>query len=167
MKHSAWRFFSLAVLMLSLAALASAQDKGVCSAAHMVGEYGHTMTGTVYPPNLPPGTAVVFAAVGKGTIDIDGNISGTQYSTLGGTVSQEAIVGTITWGADCTATWTVGIYDPSGTLRRTANWAGVVVGNGTEVEIRSIMTSLVMPAPGGLNIPAAVTIIAKRVPGSR
>jgi hypothetical protein len=168
MKHCFWKFFFLATFMLSLAALALAQGQGVCSAAHMAGEYGHTLTGVVYPPNLAPGTAVAFEAVGRVTIDKDGNISGTQHSSLGGAVSQEKLEGTITSNADCTIAWTVGIYDEWGTtLLRTATWAGVVVGNGTGAESRSIMTSLVMPTPGGdVNIPAVVTVIAKKVPGS-
>jgi len=167
MKHSISRFFFLAALMLSLAALASAQGKGVCSAAHIAGEYGHMLTGTVYPPNLPPGTAVAFATVGRGTIDEEGNISGTQDSSLGGTVSKETIEGTITFNADCTITWAVGIYDESGTtLLRKVTWAGVVVGNGKEAESRSIMTSLVAPTPfGEVSIPAVVTVVAKRTPG--
>jgi hypothetical protein len=168
MKHFAWRFFFLAALMLILAALGSAQGQGVCSTAHMAGEYGHVLSGVVYPPNLPPGTAVVFEAVGRSTIDKDGNIVGTQHTSLGGKVSQETIRGTIAFNDDCTITWTVGIYDESGTtLLRTADWAGVVVGNGTETESRSIMTSLLMPTPGGgVNIPAAVTVVSKKVPGS-
>lgn len=169
MKHHFGKFLFLSTLMLSLATLASAQGQGVCSAAHMAGEYGHTLTGVVYPPNLPPGTAVAFEAIGRGAIDKDGNISGTQHSSLGGAISQERIEGTITYNADCTIDWTVGIYDEWGTaLLRTVTWAGVIVGNGTEAESRSIVTSLVMHTPvGDLNIPAAVTVIVKKVPGSR
>ena len=169
MKHYFAKFLFLSALMLSLVTLASAQGQGVCSAAHMAGEYGHNLTGVVYPPNLLPGTAVAFEAIGRDTIDKDGNISGTQHSSLGGAVSQEKIEGTITYNADCTIDWTVGIYDELGTtLLRTVTWAGVIVGNGTEAESRSIVTSLVMPTPiGDLNIPAAVTVIVKKVPGSR
>ena len=130
MKHYFAKFLFLATLMLSLATLASAQGQGVCSAAHMAGEYGHNLTGVVYPPNLLPGTAVAFEAIGRDTIDKDGNISGTQHSSLGGAVSQEKIEGTITYNADCTIDWTVGIYDELGTtLLRTVTWAGVIVGN--------------------------------------
>ena len=169
MKHYFAKCLVLSTLMLNLATLASAQGQGVCSAARMAGEYGHTLTGVVYPPNLPPGTAVAFEAIGRDTIDKDGNISGTQHSSLGGAVSQEKIEGTITFNTDCTIDWTVGIYDELGTtLLRTVTWAGVIVGNGTETESRSIVTSLVMPTPiGDLNIPAAVTVIVKKVPGSR
>ena len=169
MKQCFWKFLLLPTLMLSLAALASAKGQGVCSAAHMAGEYGHTLTGVVYPPNLPLGTAVAFEAVGSSTIDMDGNIWGTQHSSLGGTVSQDKIEGTITFNADCTINWTVGIYDEWGTtLLRTATWAGVVVGNGVATESRSIMTSLVMHTPiGDVNIPVAVTVTSKRIPGSR
>jgi len=171
MKRFVWIFF-FATLMLSMASLASAQGQS-CSAARMAGEYGHILSGVVYPPTLPPGTAVAFEAVGKTTIDKDGNITGTQHSSLGGTVSKETIRGSITFNDDCTITWTVGIYDEMGTtLLRTVNWSGVIVGNGTDAESRSIITSLVMHLtvngiPVNMPIPAAVTCAVKRMPGPR
>jgi hypothetical protein len=174
MKHNmVWTMVLLAGLLLSMPAFAGEKKHGddcTCSIFNMAGEYGHALSGVVYPPNLPPGTPVAFEAVGRGTIERDGTISGTQHSSLGGKVSLETIRGIIAINNDdCTIKWTVGIYDESGTLLlRTAKWAGVVVGNGADTESRSIMTSLVMSTPAGdVNIPAAVTDVSKKVPGSR
>lgn len=142
-----------AALVLGTAAVASASP---CSNVSVAGEWGYTFTGTLI---LPTGT-VPFAGVGRYTLDAAGNFSGTQTSSRGGVTSEDTISGTATVNADCTGTFTVDIYDQSGTLLRSAVWAMVYVDKANE--IRSILTSLVLH-PSGTVVPAVVTDTAKRL----
>jgi len=52
--------FFLATLLLSLAAVASAQEDRGCSAASAAGEWGYSETGTLYLASI----AVPYASVG-------------------------------------------------------------------------------------------------------
>lgn len=153
MKHRTAVFF-FATLLLGLAAVVSAQDDGTCSLAGVAGEWGHTLTGTLILPTGP----VPFAAVGRSTLDADGNLSATQDSSVGGRVGKDTIKGTFTVNSDCTGTLTVGIYDQSGNLLRTATWATVFVDK--RREMRAIITSLVLP--DGTRVPSVVTQNAKK-----
>lgn len=155
MKRFVLTAFSIAILMLSLTALAAASDHDVCTNDMALGPWGYTLTGTL----ITPSGAVPFATVGTLVFEADGSISGTQTGSVGGQISRETISGT--WdpiNADCTLTYSVGIYSQSGQLLRTVNWAGVLVDNGTEA--RAIITSLVLPT--GTNVPAIVTGNAKK-----
>jgi len=155
-RNIVWTIFFLAALILSVAAVASAHDEGTCSLAGVAGEWGHTFAGTII---LPSGPAPI-AAVGKVTIDAEGNISGTQTSSRNGTISQDTIKATGTVNSDCTGTLDVSIYDPSGTtLLRTATWAVVFVDHARE--FHAIMTSLV-PAGSTSSVPTVITMNAKK-----
>jgi hypothetical protein len=116
---------------------------------------GYSWTGTII---LPTG-AIPAAAVGTFTADAAGDLSGTQTSSLGGVVAQDMVKGTVTVNSDCTATMTVGLYDHSGNLLRTAVWAIVYVDDAREA--RAIFTSLVLP--NGMSLPTIGTANAKRL----
>lgn len=154
-----------AALLLSLAAVASADGHRACPNASLAGVWGYTETGTVYVPQPPPAvpTAVLAAAVGKYTFDAKGNFSGTQYSSAGGTVSPDTKRGTYTVNPDCTGSLTLDVYDSTGTtLKRHSVWALVLVNNRTE--IRSIMTSMVAPTPtGSVTLLPVMTMTATRL----
>jgi len=162
MKHNIVRtIFFFATLLLSLAAVATAQD-GFCSSGATAGTWGYTEIGTLI---LPTG-AVPFAAVGRGAIDADGNFSGTQNSGAGASASPNVVKATVTVNSDCTGTLKAGIYDPSGTiLVRTAIFAVVFADQATEMQ--GIVTSLVAQ-PSGTSVPAVLTMNAKKLfPGRR
>ena len=138
MKRNRMRTAVLAVLLLGLSTAVSAREDKPCSLASMAGDWEHVLTGTVI---MPTGAAVPAAVVGKSTVDGAGNFSGTQTSSLGGTVNgPETARGTITSNGDCTGTITVGIYDQSGNLIRNATFASVSNGR----EVHAIMTSLMV-----------------------
>jgi len=148
--------FCLATLLLSLAAVAPAQIGGTCSTGSVAGAWGYTELGTLV---LPTG-AVPFAAVGTGTLDADGNFSGVQNSSTGGSVGPNMVKGTATVNPDCTGTMKVGIYDPAGiNLLRTAVFAVVYVDHASEMQ--GIVTSLIVPP--GTSVPPVLTLDAKRL----
>jgi hypothetical protein len=155
MKPNLVRTIFFATLLLGLAARASAQDDRTCSAARVAGAWGYSWTGTFILPTGP----VPAAAVGTLTSDAAGGLSGTQTSTVGGVVGQDTLKGTVTLNSDCTATMTIGLYDQSGNLLRTAVWAVVYVDDAREA--RAIFTSLVLP--NGMSVPAVGTCNAKRL----
>lgn len=144
-----------APFIVGMAAAVSAQDHRTCSNASLAGAWGYTETGTVVTPAGP----VSAAAVGRYTFDREGTFSGTQHSSVAGTISQDTKLGTYTVNPDCTATLTLEIYSPSGALLRRSIWEIVLVDD--EAEFHGIMTSLVLPN----NVPLApiMTMSAKRV----
>ncbi len=156
MKRSIVRtVFLVATLVMSLAAMARAQDDGACSNAGVAGRWGYTYTGTLI---LPTG-AVPLAAVGRYTLDAAGNLAGTQARSVGGSIGVETLKGTATVNSDCTSTLTVRVFDQSGNLVRTGILALVYVDKAREVH--AIFTSLVIP--DGTSLPTVITVNAKRL----
>ena len=153
-----WTLSIAAVLFLGLTPVAAAQDGRTCSQASWRGEFGYTFTGTLFLPTGP----VPFAGVGRETTDAEGNVSGFQNASVGGSIKENATKGIITAGPNCTATGAVSIFDPSGTLLRTATWYFVLDDNTRE--FRAILTSLLFP--NGPSVPATVTMKGrKQFPG--
>ncbi len=148
----------LSVLILSLAAIASAQEYSACSAVTTAGQWGYTETGTVFAPSGP----VLAAMVGKANFDVNGNGWGTQTTSeatsQGGTVLDETVKGNITVNSDCTGGMTVNIYD-SGNLARTAYLDFVIDDRANE--IRAIVTKVELP--NGASVPTVLTIVFKRM----
>ena len=91
---------SSALFIVGVATAVSAQDRRTCSNASLTGAWGYSETGTVVTPN----GSVSAAAVGKYTFDREGTFSGTQHSSVAGTISQDTKLGTYTVNPDCTAT---------------------------------------------------------------
>lgn len=146
-------FFATA--LLSLAAVASAQDNHPCSNALLAGTWGYTKTGTIY---LPTGAAL-FASIGTLTFDAAGNVSGTLEASLGGTIGKSELAGTFTMNSNCSGTMAFGVYDQSGNLLRTVTMALVL--DDKARELRGLMTSLVLP--NGMSLPTVITGNARRL----
>ena len=150
------RVLFFVTLFLGLAAVASAQDDSICSAANLAGQWGYSFSGTI----ITSAGGVPMGVVGKATIDAAGNFSVTQNSSTAGQVSQnETATGTVTVNSDCTGTMTLSVTDPAGNVLRKAAWTVVFDDNGTE--FRAIMTSLQLG--DGTNVPAVVTMAGKKV----
>ena len=98
MKTNIVRTVCFATLLVSLAAVASAQGSPSCSNRLAAGDWGYTKTGTLF---LPSGTPVPFATVGKLTLDRHGTLSGVNNGSVGGTISQDVLSGTFTVNPDC------------------------------------------------------------------
>ena len=164
MRQSVVRTVVLVTVALGLAAAASAQDHR-CVNPGLTGAWGYTETGTVVAP--APMGPVVAAAVGRYEFDAAGGFAGTQYSSAGGNVSDDAKVGTYVLNPDCTGTLTLEVWDPAKTtLRRRSVWAIVLVDNATE--FRGIMTSMIMPtAAGDVVLKPIMTLSARRLFGDR
>jgi hypothetical protein len=125
--------FALAILVVA-GPVASAQ--GRCSVATLKGSYGLVEQGTVVVdigmPGLPP-VPFPSANVAIVTYDGAGTLTATYRATFGGVpLPPGSVTGTYTVGADCTYTDTV----PSVMMQR----AGVIVGTGTNQEVRTIST---------------------------
>jgi hypothetical protein len=150
--------FFFCTLLLSLAAVASAQDRDdvrTCSNASVAGTWGYSETGTLY---LPTGAAVPYASLGRYTLDPDGNYSGTRVASVGGTIQKATFKGTATVNSDCTGTVTISFYGESGNLLSTVIKTLVYVDNAREV--RAIVTSVVLP--NGASLGAVLTTNAKK-----
>ena len=125
-----------------------------CSLAGAAGRWGYTYTGTIV---LSTGDVPV-AAVGRFTLDADGNLSGTQTRSNGGVTAQETVSAKVTVNADCTGTGNFNVYQ-SGQLVRSAVLALVFDDNSTE--LRAIFESLTLT--NGPSLPLVVTVNAKKI----
>jgi hypothetical protein len=124
---------ALAVLAVT-GPVASAQ--GRCSVATLKGSYGLVEQGTVVMdigmPGLPP-FPFPTANVAIVTYDGAGKLSATYRATFGGApLPPGSLTGTYTVGPDCTYTDDV----PGVSMKR----AGVIVGTGTNQEVRTVST---------------------------
>jgi hypothetical protein len=113
-----------------------------------------SFTGTLLPPTGP----VPGAAVGRLSVDEDGNISGTEARNVGGGFANETITGSWSVNSDCTGTVTVNIYE-SGILVRTSVLAAVFVDHSSK--LRLVQESLTLP--DGTTIPVVVTVEGDRL----
>src|SRR5260370_35662777 len=136
----------LAAVALSAAPSVHAQQ---CSLAGVAGKWGYTYTGTIILPS--PTGAVPVAAVGRFTLDADGNLSGTQTRSNGGVSAQETISAKVTMNANCTGTGTFNVYQ-SGVVVRSAVLA--LVFDDDAKELRATFESL--PLSNGPTLPAVV-----------
>ena len=154
-RNTIWTMLVVGMLLLSLPAIAKEKDEYTCSSIDIAGEWGTTMTGTVFAPT----GAVPFAAVSKAAYDFAGNYWGTQTRSSNGTVSRVTFRGTYTVNSDCTGTKTTRSYDQSGNLLNTATQDFVLTNNAQE--IFEIFTSNVLT--NGVAIPMVVTGNSKRL----
>ncbi|MBZ5536861.1 MAG: hypothetical protein LAO31_12985 [Acidobacteriia bacterium] len=151
-RNIVWTLFFVATLLLSLASVASAQDRYICSNAGVAGTWGTTLTGTQFLPTGP----VPFASVNRNTFDHAGNFSGTQTRSTNGNVSRVTFQGTYTVNPDCTGKKTAKAFDPSGNLLNTVEADFVLVNNGKE--LLEIFTSVTVPTPNGpTSVPVVIT----------
>ncbi len=132
-----------------------ARDSTPCSGTPAPGTWGYSWTGTFLLPTGP----TPAAAAGTLTVDAAGQITGTQTSSVGGVVGEDTLQGSITLKGNCTGTMTVGLYDASGALLRTAVWAVVYVDGGKE--LRGIFKSLLLS--NGTSVPTIAIAEGKSV----
>ena len=155
MKHTFVRTIFLATLLLSLAAIASAQDFGMCSPFGVAGEWGYSETGTLYLPSGP----VPYVVLGKFTVDLAGNYTGQRTASVGGNISSTNLKGTITVNSDCTGTQTISLLDNSGNVTSTATKNLVFVDYAREYF--GILTSVTLA--NGVSLNSAMTTTAKKL----
>ncbi len=140
-----------AVIALSAVPSVHAQQ---CPLAGVAGKWGYTYTGSII---LPTGRVPV-AAVGRFTLDADGNLSGTQTRSNGGVSAQETISAKVTMNADCTGTGTFNVYQ-SGVVVRSAVLA--LVFDDDAKELRAIFESLTLT--NGPTLPVVITVEARKI----
>jgi len=101
MKRTPFFAFTTAVLALVVLGTAPVFADEQCSQRSVAGDWGYTVTGTRIVNNVP----LAAASVGSFHLDHDGNLSGAQTLSIGGTIVQgEILTGTLTVNSDCTAT---------------------------------------------------------------
>jgi hypothetical protein len=127
-----------------------------CSLAGVAGKWGYTYTGTIV---LPTGGLPV-AAVGRFTLDADGNLSGTQTRSNGGVSAEETVTAKVTVNADCTGSGNFNVYQ-SGQLVRSAILA--LVFDDESRELRAIFASLTLT--NGPSLPVVITASGKKISG--
>jgi hypothetical protein len=131
-----------------------ANEGAPCSLATVAGDYGFTITGTLI---LPTGTVPV-AAVGRDTVGADGSFLGTETRSLGGSVAEEMLKGSVTVNPDCTGKLTAQAFK-SGQLVRTSSFDLVFDDNARAG--RALQTSLVLP--DGTSVPNVITVETRRI----
>lgn len=142
---------SLLVLVTSVVPAAHA---ATCSTAPIAGSWGLTLTGTLILPTGP----VPVAAVVNGTIDLQGNASGTEGRTLGGGYADETFSGNLTVNADCSGTATLRFYDEGGQLVRISLLTLVI--DDHYQQMRMVQKSLTLP--DGTQLPVVVTVEGRK-----
>ena len=131
-----------------------ADEGAACSLATVAGKYGFTLTGTLLFPTGP----VPGGAVGRVTLDTEGNLSGTEARNVGGGFANETFTGTQTLGPNCTSTSAIQFFE-SGKLVRTS--VITIVWDDNLNEFRFVQQSLVLP--DGTNVPVVVTGDGRRI----
>lgn len=162
-RNIVWTMFFLAMLVMSLAAVAKDnrhkdRDEWTCSNATAAGTWGTTMTGTLFNPTT--GAAGLFAAVNFATYDGVGTYWGTQTRSNNGTFTRVYFEGTYTVNSDCTGNKrTTGYADAEHKiLLNTVDQDFVLVNDGKE--LIEIFTTLTLP--NGTVVPAVVTGLSRR-----
>lgn len=142
MKRSVRGTISLAMVLLSVAAVALAENRHdpMCSGWSVTGAWGYSESGTLYHPTLGP---VPYASVGSYTVDRHGNLSGARTASVAGNVQPATIDGTATVNPDCTGTLTLNFYDASNNLLNTAVKSVVYVDDSSGA--RAILTDILLP----------------------
>jgi hypothetical protein len=144
------------LLILTLCSAASAQDETRhCSNTSAAGKWGFTTSGVLI---LPTG-AVPVTAAGHFSEDLKGNISGSQARSLGGNFGNETFTGTATVNADCTAHYTLNVYDDLGNLVRTSVLDGVLTRNSKKAHV--IFESITLP--DGASLPSVLSVDGDKI----
>jgi len=116
-----------------------------CSLRGVAGTYGYTSTGSIVTPISGP-----FATLGRVTFTDGGTFTGTQTTSIAGTLVAETVQGTFTVNPDCTGSASVSVFH-AGVLARTTQLD--LLWDDQEEEVRAIFLT-----PG-----TAITISGRRV----
>jgi hypothetical protein len=146
---SAIAVIGLVALLMTLPAQAAS-----CSAAKAAGSYSFTTNGVL----LTTQGAVPVASVGGFSADANGNFSGQQTRSIGGQVAVETLTGSATVNRDCSASYTVDVFE-AGTLVRTTTLAAQWDDNMNEED--GMFTSVVLKS-SDTAVGSVVTLHAKR-----
>ena len=138
---------------LVLATVVPAAQAATCSAATVHGDWALTLSGTLLLPTGP----VPVAAIVKGTLNLDGTVTGGEARNVGGQFADETMSGTFTVNPDCTGAATVNFYE-DGQLVRTSTLAMVFDDNSKQV--RMVQSSLVLP--NGTPLPVIVLVEGRK-----
>jgi hypothetical protein len=155
-RNSAVTTIMILVLTSCLSFASDHDGSGGCSTRRTAGDWGFTSTGVLTPPTGPP---VPTGAVGKFTQDSAGNVQGSQVRSTNGVAAHQPFTGTVAVNADCTAKYTLNVYDDSGNLLRTVTLDAVVVDNGN-LQRWIVELSLL---PDGTSVPQVQTVEANRL----
>ena len=128
-----------------------------CSGTLVAGDWGFTINGVIILP--APVGAVPVAAVGRFRQDASGNMQGTEARSLGGAFDNETLKGTVAVHADCTAKYTIEVFDSEGNLNRTSVLDAVFVNGGNKARV--IFESITLA--GGTSLPSALTVEANKL----
>jgi len=148
----------LMTVAVMLASVGSARAHEGCSTAILRGDYGFAITGEVLPP--APAPAVLEAGVAMDHFDGRGNITQSDFITLGGVAAvpndefRQGGTGTYTVNSDCTGSASI---SPAPGAQIEMKFVVVKEGG----EILAVVSSL-SPAPGVV-VPARITARAVRV----
>jgi hypothetical protein len=155
MKHkSASATLAFLSSVVLLACLVPAAQAANCSTATVAGSWGLTLTGTLLLPTGP----IPAAGVLRATVDVEGNITGTEARSVGGAYADETFTGTWTVNADCTGSATASFFE-NGQLVRTSVLA--VVFDDNSKELRIVQKSLTLP-DGTTQVPVVITAEGKK-----
>ena len=125
---------AFAVMLVALLSTAYGQH---CSLARAAGKYAFNDSGTV----IGIGPRV---ATGIFTLDAAGNLlNGKATSSLNGGIAEEAFSGPYTVNSDCTGTFALDVFNPSGKLLFTATLN--LAWDDNMRELRFIFTSVALP----------------------
>src|SRR5215469_8743967 len=145
---------AFAAMLMTLLPTAYGQS---CSLARAAGKYAFNDSGTV----IGVGPRV---ATGIFTLDAAGNlVNGKATSSLDGTLADEVFSGPYTVNSDCTGTFALNVFDPSGNLLFTAKLN--LAWDDNMRELRFIFTSAT-PANGPPLTPVINGDAKKLVPSS-
>ena len=125
-----------------------------CSAANVAGDYGFTLTGTV----VTPAGNISVAAVGRATVEVSGQVAGSEARSVGGDYADETFSGALTVNSDCTGSITLDFFE-SGLPVRTSVLSLVFDDN--RQELRMVQKSFTLP--NGVVLPVIITVEAKRI----
>ncbi|HTY64591.1 MAG TPA: hypothetical protein VMG30_20255, partial [Acidobacteriota bacterium] len=125
------------------------QDNYVCSNEDLVGEWGTTMTGTIFAA-----TPVTIATVNRTTYESAGQYWGKQTRNLNGVASWFTFRGTYILNPDCTGTKETTGYDSNGNPTNLLKQDFVLIKGARElIEISTSNTLL----PSSIIVPTLIT----------
>jgi hypothetical protein len=137
MNRKALQLVLVAGLVLVTSALRADER---CSTRSVAGDFGFTVVGT----RLPVGPA---ASVGSVHFDRDGNLTGSQTLSIGGTIVQgEVLTGTYTVDADCAGSATIVVSNTP--FPRTAHLDVVWINSSDEFRAIFADTGLILTVDG-------------------
>jgi hypothetical protein len=96
---------AVAIACVVLLALPGAAYAERCSTKGVAGDWGFSYNGVA----ITSSGAVPINAVGRFTINTEGDVVGTEVRNLAGSPAEETLTGTLTVNTDCTATFRASI----------------------------------------------------------